>query len=209
MAKNETAEALSNLYAVVLTDAMSGNSRVKWSPEHGAWLHNTFDDQWADAPGLTWTGGPHSPRDDELQMALELAPTADEWCSRCGVLDPSAHFIATNVHRVPSLYCVQSSSADVVGSRGGGGRKKHWGGPLGCHNVGVSFEHDWGPGAPYIGTVAVHLYGRPLVAEEVIDWPWCSNCSNAAFNDSTSDSDSTDFMRAEAAKRARWVAENL
>lgn len=208
----DTTKAFSDLYAVVLSYRHHSNVRVKWSPDRGVWLatHPACADEWVDAPGVSWASTPNAPADDEFEKALPLAAKAREWCSRCGLGDPSAHFIALNVYGIPTLYCVQAPSADVVGSRGGGGHSKHWGSPLGCRNVGPSFESDWGPNTPYVGTVAVHLYGRPLIAEEVINWPWCTFCTNAAGGLSgLADDERLEYMRDQVAKQEKWVASQL
>lgn len=212
MQNADASQAFSELYAVVLPYRHDSNVRLKWSPDRGVWLstHPAFDDEWVDAPGVAWISAPNAPADDELEVALQLAAQAREWCDRCGLTDPSAHFIALNVYRIPTLYCVQAPSADVVGSQGGGGRSKHWGSPLGCRNVGASFESDWGPNTPYVGTVAVFSYGTPLIAEEVINWPWCTFCSNAAGGPTgLADTERIEFMRELVAKREKWIASQL
>lgn len=212
MRNPESAQALSELYAVVLSYRQHTNVRVKWSPDREVWLanHPAFADEWVDAPGVAWISSPNAPADDEFEVALQIAPRARERCNRCGLTDPSAHFIALNVYGIPTLYCVQAPSADIVGSRGGGGRSKHWGGPLGCRNVSASFEYDWGPDTPYIGTVAVNFYGRPLIAEEVINWPWCTFCTNAAGGPAGAvDTERIEFMRELVGKREKWVASQL
>lgn len=212
MRNPESAQALSELYAVVLSYREHTNVRVKWSPDREVWLanHPAFADEWVDAPGVAWISSPNAPADDEFEVALQIAPRARERCNRCGLTDPSAHFIALNVYGIPTLYCVQAPSADIVGSRGGGGRSEHWGGPLGCRNVSASFEYDWGPDIPYIGTVAVNLYGQPLIAEEVINWPWCTFCTNAAGGPASAvDIERIEFMRELVGKREKWVASQL
>ncbi len=212
MPEPDAAEAFSELYAVVLTYRNHSNVRVKWSPDRAVWLatHPMFADEWVDAPGVSWASTPNAPADEELEAAVQLAAKARDWCNRCGLSDPLAHFIAVNVYGVPTLYCVHAPSADTVGSKGGGGRSKHWGGPLGCRNVGPSFESDWGPNTPYVGTVAVHLFGRPLIAEEVINWPWCTFCTNAAGGpNEVADEKRLEYMRDQVAKQEKRIASQL
>lgn len=80
--------------------------------------------------------------------------------------------------------------------------------PLGCRHVGMSFESDWGPGTPYIGTVAAHFYGNPLIADEVINLPWCSYCTTAAGGRDGED-ERVEFMREQVVNRAKLIADRL
>lgn len=176
-------DAFSKLYAVVLDHDRGGGMRVKWSLEHTAWIRNRdySRDGWRQSPDTA--GTVDVPTDDDRVLALALATgAAQAWCQRCGLTDPHMHFIAPNIYGEPTLYCVQAPCPEVVNSKGGGGRVKHWGSPFGCQAVDYIIDSDGGPASPHIGPVALHIFGQPLVAEDVIDRPWCSRCTGSAFN---------------------------
>jgi hypothetical protein len=65
--------------------------------------------------------------------------------------------------------------ADVVGSFGGSGTRKHWGSLNGCSAVRNGFYTD-SRGDEHV------CFGEGLAASHVRDWDWCSRCTGAAAN---------------------------
>ncbi|AKN16881.1 hypothetical protein MHAE_00955 [Mycobacterium haemophilum DSM 44634] len=117
------------------------------------------------------------------------------------------HFIVDGIDGEPELYCLQKPSLHVVDSFGGGGRKKHYGGPSGCASVKRYIDED---GDYRKGPRAIYLYGEPLPAEEVIEREWCARCGGYWFNaGGVSEDYSDEFMRKETRWRIRGLTEDL
>lgn len=182
----------SKFYAVVLNHQRGSGQRVRWSPQNNAWTRNKdyaryLDAPWRSEPGEVF-GQSDAPHEDELVAALVVAKRVVAtgrnrfYCECCFHDDAQSHFIAPNVYGEPTLFCVQYPSYSVVESSGGNGRVKHWGSPFGCQSVKHHISDRSYSQAPYIGPVAVHVYGRPLPADEVINREWCSRCVGAAYN---------------------------
>lgn len=164
-------------YAVVLDHVHGGP--LRWSPGHQAWLRLGPDGtMWANEPvdGDEVDAG-------QLETALGLIPdfldTGD--CRRCR-REPQAeaHFIALNVLDQPTIHCVQQPAHDVVGSAGGMGVKKHVGGVHGCSAVKPGISRMMITDIDRIAVVAAHVYGEPLLADEVLFRTWCSRCATIA-----------------------------
>lgn len=174
-------EAFDKLFAVVLRNQFGG--RVRWSKEHHDWLPERFPGYaagWAKEPddeSEKWRAGPFP---EHLEKAVEIAMTVTgkQWhCGTCDCDYPVMHYVCDDADTQPKLYCIQVPPLDVVASHGGGGRKKHVGGPGGCAAVKLDLERNFD-----IGPLAVYVYGQPLPAMEVIERDWCGRCTGGAFN---------------------------
>lgn len=170
-------DVFDEFYGVVLTHWFGGP--LLWSPTHRAWLRLVSREAgWADEP----VEG-DKVVDAELVAAQALATEfADAGtCERCGAsARPQTHFIAIDVFGDPAVWCVQQPSPEVVGSRGGGGTKKHWGSPLACNAADETIISSALPGAGSNGIVAAFPHGRPLAADDVMLRGWCARCLRLA-----------------------------
>ena len=188
----DTLDAFSLFYAVVLHHQSGAGRRVRWSPQHGAWVRSSDyarygRDPWLDEPGEVY-GKPDAPTEQDRAEAASLAhsvispETRPFFCQRCWRSDPGSHFIAPDVYGEAELYCLQVPAYSVVASSGGSGTVKHWGSPFGCHSVKHNIDSDLGGRGPYIGPLAAYVFGHPLPADEVINREWCSRCAGSANN---------------------------
>ncbi|MBK0332055.1 hypothetical protein I8D64_11660 [Brachybacterium sp. MASK1Z-5] len=174
---HDSLEVFSEFYAVVLEHPGSGP--LRWAPVDRAWKRLTIDG-WS--PGVV---AGDAPREDQLSEALTEAQRfrGSTWCARCDrPADPAKHFICVGVLGEPESYCVQKPASEVVDSRGGTGQLKHWGTHWGCQVVEPARESASLPG--FEGSHAVtagYVYGRPLLADEVMERDWCSRCQSRAF----------------------------
>jgi hypothetical protein len=177
---------LSELFAVVLVSDAFGAVRVKWNGETSSWMMSSpygpgFVYQPSQNDEKTYRREILAPNVDDVRAAADLATSLKKarQCFHCGEPDPVLHAIVTDVHGDPTLACLGRPDPVVVESFGGGGNKKHYGGPLGCHAVKGSEIRRRNS---YILQAGHHLYGEPLTTFQSIERDWCGRCMGTAHN---------------------------
>jgi hypothetical protein len=212
-------DVFSRFHAVVLHHWVGSGYRVIWSPDNKTWLRSRDYEHpsspWLNSPG-EMRGKPDGPSDEDraaaATLALEFTRREMPLCQRCWQRHPGLHFIAPNIYGDPEIYCVQMPSYTVVDSRGGSGRKKHWGSPFSCQSVEYDVDSGNEP-RQYIGPLAVYFFGKPLPAEEVIAREWCSRCEGAAYNvranSKSSGESEVDWARDRVERKVRYIARVL
>jgi hypothetical protein len=184
----ELPDELSDLYAVVVSDAVGGGD-LRWNKSARAWDRESDwghgftpqkPDHEVEVLGTRMRVRPSLPDADGLGAAMSLVEGLRRQgvCQHCGIGDVSAHAVAPNIWSEPMLLCVFRPDPSTVESSGGGGRRKHWGHPNGCSSVAradVLAEDDWVPFGTY-------LYGQPMTTYGALQTSWCARCTQAAWN---------------------------
>jgi hypothetical protein len=216
-------DVFSRFYAVVLNHWAGSGRRVRWSRRHGAWLRSRdygryHPDPWLDEPGETH-GRSDAPAEDDQAAATTLAcsianPDSQSYfCQRCWRSSPESHYIAPDIYGDSALYCLQVPAYDVVDSFGGTGQLKHWGSPFGCQSVDQYIDSGGLGRGPYLGPLAVYVFGQPLPADEVINRAWCSRCTgfatNVRHNAARRGEDEEEWARREIRSRVRQLLRKL
>jgi len=181
---------LSELFAVVLLSESFGAIRLQWDSKSRSWLQS-------DAYGMPGFFAPksepatdqpeyaqyweQSPRLEDLHAAAALAEALQKRrsCGHCGAAALAFHAILTDVYGDPTLTCILRPDPAVVASFGGGGTKKHYGGPDGCRAVAgaATYRRE-----SYFLESGYSLFGEPLTTLDAISMAWCSRCSDTAHN---------------------------
>lgn len=169
-------EIFDDFYGVVLNHVHAG--LLRWSPQNQAWLRRRQEGDW-----LGWEAAPVDGDEVDADEYAAALLTVDrflkrEQCPRCDAVPlAQTHYVALDVLGEPEVLCVQLPATDIVGGRG---VKKHVGGPAGCTQVKRAWLHGPVTGLERPPIVGGLVYGRPLLADQVILREWCQVCATAA-----------------------------